>query len=258
MAFSKTFGKAFSEPFGAVFGEDEGFLPSNLDGLVLWLDASFGVTKPVVTEWLDRSGNNNKAVQAISANAPSFNATGLNGRPSVLFPTTGMGKIMSVVDDNSLDLTSSFSSFVVMSTVGNVAQQHFFSKDPVYTFRLNVAEVPQTLVDDGLGVQTDNAGAGISISEEVVLSLKYTIGSTIEFRSNGVALGAFPTNTLTGIQTNALDMGIGTKVPNAFNGVFMGELAQILLFNRLLSVDEQNQVGNYLAIRYGLSWTNIV
>jgi hypothetical protein len=48
---------------------------------------------------------------------------------------------------------------------------------------------------------------------------------------------------------------IGTY--NGSGGSWTDYIAEIIVYNRLLSIAEQNTVGQYLATKYGLSWSNI-
>src|SRR4051812_34337979 len=63
------------------------FSPTDLSGLVLWLDAndSGTITKDGsnnVSQWNDKSGNSNNATSSGSA-SPVYSATGLNSKPAL-------------------------------------------------------------------------------------------------------------------------------------------------------------------------------
>ena len=54
--------------------------------LVAWYRADTLVaTAGKISEWTDKSGNNNHAVQAVAANQPTLDASGFNGKPVVKF-----------------------------------------------------------------------------------------------------------------------------------------------------------------------------
>ncbi|MFM6331635.1 MAG: hypothetical protein ACKPFE_02605 [Dolichospermum sp.] len=58
----------------------------------LWLDAADSSTiilnGSTVSQWRDKSGNERHATQATAANQPAYQATGLNGRPTIGFDGT--------------------------------------------------------------------------------------------------------------------------------------------------------------------------
>ncbi|MFM6669133.1 MAG: hypothetical protein ACKPJO_03205 [Dolichospermum sp.] len=58
----------------------------------LWLDAADSSTiilnGSTVSQWRDKSGNGRHATQATAANQPAYQATGLNGRPTIGFDGT--------------------------------------------------------------------------------------------------------------------------------------------------------------------------
>ena len=60
--------------------------------LALWLDAedtdSITLNGSTVSQWSDKSGNDRHATQSTAANQPTYSATGLNGKPSLLFDGT--------------------------------------------------------------------------------------------------------------------------------------------------------------------------
>jgi len=75
----KDFGVAFSSNGGG------GFTPTDISGLILWLDASEGITKSsdLVSQWDDQSGNSNDVAE--STNKPTWTDSELNGLPAVVF-----------------------------------------------------------------------------------------------------------------------------------------------------------------------------
>lgn len=89
------------------------FSPTNLPGLILWLDASqiSGLSDgDSVTNWLDLSGNSNNATQSTASKRPTYQTNEQNGRAGVLGDGT----------DDVLDFSSAviprtnFSFYVVL------------------------------------------------------------------------------------------------------------------------------------------------
>ncbi|MFM6249804.1 MAG: hypothetical protein ACKPEQ_11775 [Dolichospermum sp.] len=66
----------------------------------LWLDAADSSTiilnGSTVSQWRDKSGNERHATQATAANQPAYQATGLNGRPTLVFDGTNDSLLSSL------------------------------------------------------------------------------------------------------------------------------------------------------------------
>ena len=63
-----------------------GFSPADVSGLILWLDASEGITKDgsnLVSAWADQSGSGNNL--SAGGNKPTWTDSELNGLPAVVF-----------------------------------------------------------------------------------------------------------------------------------------------------------------------------
>lgn len=232
------------------------FIPTQLNSLVMWLDAAEGVTLngPDVSNWADQSGNGNDAVQAVASNQPLFNATGLNGFPSL--GLDGATEFMDVLDSPSIDITSSFTAYFVINAAVFSNFPNLIARNFNTGYRLLLGPSTgqlSTVVANG-AFQLDTSPSAISLSTDTILEFHYEINGTINFTANGVSLGT-QTNTLSGVNSNNAVLNIG--VANGGTNFYEGEMAQILLFNTLLSTANRNNVGNYLANRYGLTWTTI-
>lgn len=91
-------------------------LPSLIRDKVLWLDADDAATLTVssglISEWRDKSGLGNDAVQAIGAFQPTYVLAGINGRNIVRFD--GIADFIESPDDVSLRMgIGEFGIFVV-------------------------------------------------------------------------------------------------------------------------------------------------
>src|SRR5215469_9229577 len=75
--------------------------PASLPGLVAWYDgqnaASITLNGSTVSQWNDQSGHGYNVVQGTAANQPTYNATGLNGYPALVFngSTNALGVAMA-------------------------------------------------------------------------------------------------------------------------------------------------------------------
>ena len=92
-------------------------LPSDLN-ISLWLDASDASTithsNGSVSQWADKSGNGNHAVQATSNNRPILASDGLGGKSVIQFDG-----INDYITSSDLNITQSYSIFLVAKTNNN-------------------------------------------------------------------------------------------------------------------------------------------
>jgi hypothetical protein len=61
-----------------------------------------------------------------------------------------------------------------------------------------------------------------------------------------------------GATTNNLGIAVGTDYESGVlnsNGKVDGDIAEVIIYNRALSQSERDVIGNYLATKYGLSFT---
>ena len=83
------------------------FIPTDIAGLSVWLDAqdyaSFALSGGSISQWNDKSGKNNHAIQGTGANQPTYAATGINSRACVGFASN---QFLSVADHATLDHTT--------------------------------------------------------------------------------------------------------------------------------------------------------
>ncbi|MBI5540675.1 MAG: PKD domain-containing protein [Bacteroidia bacterium] len=84
------------------------FNPKCIPQLSLWLSADTGIVETLgkVSEWHDLSGNNNDAVQLVSANAPFYYPSddSINGMPTVFFD--GLNSFLNGTIINNIDISS--------------------------------------------------------------------------------------------------------------------------------------------------------
>ncbi len=92
-AFGFKSGMASNQPLARREAETIEFSPYALGSdLLVWYDAenpeSLTMSGSLVSEWRERRGGIITLTQAVSSTKPIYNATGLNGRPSVRFDGT--------------------------------------------------------------------------------------------------------------------------------------------------------------------------
>jgi hypothetical protein len=228
----------------------------------LWLDANLASSftyssSNVISSWADQSGNGRNATQATVANQPSLVASVINSKPVVRFDATndalawteynpGGDRSVFMVFRNASTITSS-GSFAVMSSSG--------------------ANFPMYVV--GLGNQTGG------ISGEVFALLGVSSGGAQikgQYNTSSVAAGnhqynwtqnssyavsaRFDKATLSLTTAPAGDFNSATYP--GFIGVITGadgislDVAEVLVYDRVLSGGEITTIESYFATKWGV------
>lgn len=251
---------SFDTVFGEVFGEPQPFNPISISSLVLWLDSNFGTVLlgSQVTQWTDRA-NDLDFAQGTSGNRPTYNATSFGDHPSIIFD--GADDFLTGPSSAPvLNLTDSFTAYCVMNLTDTSTQRHIFSRDfnNGYRWRISDQDKSQLVINDGNGVQAPVSTTAPSMATNMILSTIYPGGNPVEFREDGVSLGVVAANTLDGIESNTMAMLIGATNLGSETEFLNAKVRHILLFNEVLTVSQQNDVGNFLAGSFsGGSWTNV-
>jgi hypothetical protein len=219
-----------------------GFLPTDIAGCKLWLDASqiTGLSDGnAVSTWSDASGNGNDATQSSTAR-PIYKTNILNGRPSVRFDGTNdemlltsslpsgtstifcvmrkrtTGVLLGALSNNSIRSAGLLSyrnaTFYCFGGSGN---------SNIYYFNGGNAEATTASV----WCQVDN-GSGITLFEN---------GSSISLTN--FTFGAF---------------GSYTVVGGYFGEFGDGDIMEIIYYDTALGTTDRQSVEDYLATKYGL------
>jgi hypothetical protein len=232
------------------------FLPTDISGCQLWLDAADATTIAIgtgVSQWDDKSGNARHAVQSVGANQPAYTTAGLNGLNVLTFNGSSHR-----LDNTNLPLQTAKTMFMVSKASNSVggglfqfrgavtssARQillrelvfsgiNFISGD-FTTTNQSLASAPPTSWQDAHITQWTQVAATRNIS--------YFLNNS-SLTVNGNPPQA-ETNTLSGYK-------IGAIANNT--EFFPGIIAEIIFYNRDdLSASERNQVYNYLAAKWNI------
>jgi fibronectin type 3 domain-containing protein len=233
-------------------------LPSS--GLILALDAGnaalqYGNGQPVAV-WQDASGANYHAVAG--AGAPILVTNAINGKPALRFDGV----------DDYLTLPAGFQDFTAGITMYVVARPSNLQTG----FKLVALGNGASQQNIGLGRAWDSSGlqywtdnswgdtgwfnttSGITSNQTKLFSVTQDAGAAnasvyAEVAVNGIALagGDVWSPPVTTRSTNYIGKSFWNE------GMFEGDIAEVIIYNRKLSSGEQSTVRAYLGQKYGLS-----
>ncbi len=202
-------------------------LPSADVSLWLAADAIQGLSNGQTVEtWPDLSGNGRHATQVTPGSRPQYVTGVVGGKPVV---RNASGKTLSLA---SLDPMG--------KTIVLVHKQD--ASQTAWTLALN--NDLHTTTDTGMFCLTRSGGAvridsAIS-SKQFAVNYLQTIAANYQFWINGVSIGT---------SANGSTLSALTTVGNNF----LGDFAEIIVFNGTLTSADQAEIGVYLENKYGLS-----
>lgn len=214
-------------------------------GLALWLkaDAISGLSDGnAVSAWLDSSGRHNDAAQSMASSKPTYKTSILNGKPVVRFD--GNDAL-----ETALTLPNEPVTILLVAKAVNLVQGTMINHngDTPYNelwFGTDNPSLVGFTVYKGNGSSYSPAfGTNASANTYYVAVLVVESGGAITIYRNGVADG---TGTLNG-KTN-FTVAIGGNQYRPLNG----DIAEVLLYNSVLSIAERQAVERYLNSKYAV------
>jgi hypothetical protein len=212
-----------------------------------WVDAddisTITLSGSNVTQWNDKSGNGNNAVQATPAKQPAYSSTGFNSKPSVnffngsqLIVSTGtFGPNISMF--SAVKLNTGLSFYIRLINISATADQYGF-----------------------LGALNNNFatffGSGSSWNDISVNSPAVSVTSNNILEVVNPTSGSDATPYVNGIAQNAKvgTMGTATGLQLSEGGgqSWEGPVAEIVIVNSGVSTTVRQQIEGYLAWKWGL------
>lgn len=253
----------------AVWSPDSlGMWPSRVgapvaSGLKLWLKADVGVSTSGsnVTAWADQSGNGNNVAQATGAKQPTFNSSSANGLPTVVFRNTA-DMFLGNASINVVPAGSARSIFAVLKAVatptGVVAMFGANATPELALLNLiNAESVPGAIWSDyrTKTMMLTSGGPLVSAATLCVAEWHVTnpVAGTITVNVNGVAQ-PISNNPLASSSDVGAGFWIGSdnEVTTGGKRVLNADLAEILVYDHVLSVGDAATTRAYLSAKYGL------
>jgi len=233
---------------GGLMAQAPGGVPS---GLVVWLKANQGTDGlndgDLLSIWGDHSGLGNNATQPVAAAKPIFLKTALNGNAAVQF--NGGARFFNI---NLLGISNS--QYTILSVIrrGAAASNQYFlgvqQSSPTglhMGYRLNNS---LRLFDNTVSANAAvaNFSAGNETPAIVISSYSNTVGRTVTEVKNGASSFGWNANTGAMVFTGNGAIGRGFNA-NGFNGL----VAEVIVYNRVLTTAELKNIQTYLSVKYG-------
>jgi len=229
------------------------FAPTNISNLKLWLDASDTASLTqvggAVSQWSDKSGNGNHATQGTGVRQPMTGTRTINGLNGLDFDGSNDQMV------NSAGLIGGMSNTPL--TLFIVHKQDTSSTSQVI-FEGNVSSSPRLYVNLTSTAMVVRGGSGANLSTARTANTNTHISGFIRSGTNVQALydGPRNNNTTSGADQTYTSCPIGYESV-AGNQYFDGIMGEIIVYASALSNSDVNLVGNYLATKWGTTWTNL-
>ena len=236
------------------------FQVTSVPNCVLWLDAADKKTITLsgsnVSQWSDKSGANNHAVQATSSNQPVLVDNVRSGQPVV--------RVSGIVGANRTDTrflenstmafpNAPYTIFAVAQAASNVAYSY------TYLFKPSRATDYYFMMGSLTNSFTAFAGSATAWNDTAVISGTQPTSNWTVFTivNRGTAAGLVPyidnniRNAKNGTTAACTGYTLG-DAPVGFRGQnWNGDIAEIIVFNRDLSIADQTRIEGYLAWKWG-------
>jgi hypothetical protein len=242
---------------GIITGEEKGKIQSCAAqanqlpreyGLVLWLDAGEGVTAASgVERWEDQSGSGNHALQNIESFQPTYIPGGLNGEPVVSF-TGGTEQYLR----HPSILSGDYTAFYVLKLYeSKLKSLYYYHAGAVSSGHLGFF-AEYSIAGFGWGsISNHPAINDLRTSNEYPTELDWRIHThqPSALYKNGNVVSCVNVDDVN-VDVDGLT-DIGSRSDNG-SLYFVGDIAEILVYDRILSDSEREFVETYLNAKYDI------
>lgn len=227
-------------------------LPRN--HLRLWLRADAGVTMDGsnnVSQWMDQSLSGNTASQGTGANQPNLVASGIDGKPTLSF--NGSSDVLSVADNSVLRSTAQTVVVIGKYASGGSANGVFAAKSNTgwtsgYGLSRKSGAQEGFFAHSGVSYRAQaSSGDGLAQDVFALMQGQYNDNDTVKYFRNGVEKASIAIPAVTD-STGPFEIGGQAGGSNYLSG----EIAEVLVYEQVLSDADRAHVEAYAYYRYGL------
>ena len=233
------------------------FLPSNLSGLVLWLDGTDPLatgTPPAggtaVSQWTDKSTSANNFVQATGANQPTYQSGAVNSKGSIRFVQASNSFMTSPTQ--FINPAAGFDFFYFISPVTVSGLANFFYNDKITnppTIGINSTEmlfVGVNTFTSGMYPHTFTSATNYLIEWQYNGSGTGTSGNFIFNVNNSQLTYA----TSDGGSSNNNTTCLGSFGSGGGGTAFDGYICEVVYYSRVLTSTERTNLQNYFEAKW--------
>ncbi len=248
--------------------------------LYAWYTAGQGVTTTnglgvagTVNTWADQSGNGHDLsnVSGGSANAITLNLTGLNGQPGIDFATNSETVALATTSNFGLTGSPNVTVFEVVNytSAPNSYSFIFGGHSAAGTMAMGIeagagdgpGDTGNITAAGGFGqdVHSTYTGPATNSFSDLLVSFRYNAGTPMNSTTGGTSLKVDGTEYFDPTHSSGFAFNlaagrafVGGSTDAQANG-FAGDIAEIIVYNGVLSDSDENAVGYYLANKYGLT-----
>lgn len=214
------------------------FTPPDVSGLAIWLRADLGITIATgVSNWLDARGAGSAIAQVTGANQPAFSATGApTSKPCVVFDgvNDSLFGAFALVQPEQVFLVAKYNAVFA-------ASDDLMDGSAGNTMRV----VRSTNTTVSIFAPTGLGSATFDTTNWHYLTFTFNGASSVG-KQDGVQLFAGNAGA-----NNAAGLRLGTFGDGASDPANCS-IAEVIIYNRLLSTTEESRVNSYLKGRYAL------
>ena len=230
------------------------FRPTGISGCALWLDAADSASVVLsggsnVTQWRDKSGSNNNAIQLTSSNMPAYLNIPAISQNAIYFPSNSTN--LTTINSNSTSGNSSRTIFVITylpnsSSRARIGTGTHATNTPPSAFGLDQAPSISQLYAPYLYTASDNI---LSASLTGLQCIYAYYDSGVSQIGGGYRFNTFLTKNTT-LNTTASPWYFGLRPDNS--GSLTSYICEFLQYNRTLTTGQRQQVEGYLSWKWGL------
>lgn len=224
--------------------------------LKAWFKADTGITlnSTTVSAWADQSGNGANVSQGSAGNQPTFQGTGFNGLPTVLFVAASATSLSSAASALAMGAAAA-SVFIVGQMLTGTSDY-----GRAVSFQGGNAGADESTAGSGALILRNSlsnafgsyASSGLRCSQAISLATNYRIGviydgsAATPYLNNvaGTPGGAFSTAFAA-----AGTLRLGTDPAGVFWG---GAISEVVIANAALSSGDRDSLDSYFRSKWGL------